>query len=106
MCDLAVRGALALGCSAPCAVEFILDSGNNFYFAGMGSRTQAEHSITEMTSGIDLVQEQIRLAAGEPLRFAQEDIRLRGHALGCRYEIENSKHFAPDRGVIRPFIGA
>jgi len=106
MCDLAVRGALAAGCSGPCAVEFILDSNDNFYFAGMGTRIQAEHPITEMASGIDLVREQIRLAAGERLQFAQEDIRLQGHAIGCRIEVEDSKALAADRGVIRTFIPA
>jgi acetyl-CoA carboxylase biotin carboxylase subunit len=106
MCETAVRGALAAGYSSAGTVEFILDPDGNYYFMEINARIQVEHPVSEMISGVDLIKEQIRLAAGEPLRFAQEDIQLRGHAFECRINAEDPERgFAPDKsGKIQTFI--
>lgn len=107
LCGLAVRGALAAGYSGAGTVEFLIQNGGRFAFAGMTAQVQAEHPVTELTSGIDIVREQIRIAADEPLRFTQDDIRPRGHALGCHIKAEDpDRAFTPDYGVIRNFIPA
>jgi acetyl-CoA carboxylase biotin carboxylase subunit len=106
MCETAVKGALAAGYSSAGTVEFILDPDGNFYFMEINARIQVEHPVSEMISGVDLIKEQIRLAAGEPLRFKQEDIPLRGHAFECRINAEDPEQdFAPDKsGKIKSFI--
>jgi len=83
-------------------MEFLLDREGNVYFLEMNSRLQVEHPVTEMVTGIDLVKEQIRIAAGEPLRFRQEDLRILGHAIECRIYAEDPfQNFVPSPGVIR-----
>src|SRR5256714_1264728 len=79
MCDAAVRLARAAGYYSAGTCEFLLDRQNNFYFIEVNARIQVEHPVTELITGIDLVREQIRIAAREPLRFRQEDIVQRGH---------------------------
>ncbi|MBE0617802.1 MAG: acetyl-CoA carboxylase biotin carboxylase subunit, partial [Proteobacteria bacterium] len=74
-------------------VEFLVDQERNFYFMEVNSRIQVEHPVTEMVTGVDLVQEQFRLAAGEPLRLRQENVRLAGWAMECRINASD-----PDRG--------
>jgi acetyl-CoA carboxylase, biotin carboxylase subunit len=81
-------------------IEYLLDERGDFYFMEMNTRIQVEHPVTEMVSGVDLVREQIRLAAGEPLRISQDQVTLRGAALECRINAEDPVSFAPWPGKI------
>lgn len=82
-------------------VEFLMDEAHQFYFLEMNTRIQVEHPVTEMVTGIDLVQEQINVAAGLPLSFTQADVQSRGYALECRLNAEDpANHFAPSAGTI------
>lgn len=101
MGDTAVLAAKAAEYENAGTIEFLLDKHKNFYFMEMNTRIQVEHPVTEMVTGIDLVKEQIRIAAGEPLRIRQEDVVLRGHAIECRINAENpEKNFMPCPGTI------
>lgn len=101
MGNAAIRAAKAIGYKNTGTVEFLLDGDLNYYFMEMNTRIQVEHPITEMVTGIDLVKEQIMVAAGEHLSFSQEDIMLRGHSIECRINAENpSKNFMPSGGTI------
>jgi acetyl-CoA carboxylase, biotin carboxylase subunit len=82
-------------------IEFLVDPGGNFYFMEMNTRIQVEHGVTELVTGRDLVKEQILVAAGEPLSFAQKDITWTGHALECRINAEDPETFVPSPGIIR-----
>ncbi|MGH3917543.1 MAG: acetyl-CoA carboxylase biotin carboxylase subunit [Pseudonocardiaceae bacterium] len=100
----AVRGALAVGYSGAGTVEFLLDENQRFYFMEMNARIQVEHPVTEMITGVDLVQEQIRVAAGEPLSLTQRDVHLTGAAIECRINAEDpARGFAPAPGVLDVF---
>ena len=88
MGETAVRAAKAAGYENAGTVEFLLDSDGSYYFLEMNTRIQVEHPVTEMVTGLDLIREQIRIAAGEPLAYRQEDIALTGHALECRVNAE------------------
>ncbi len=98
------QAALALcehvGYESVGTVEFLVDEDRQFYFMEMNTRIQVEHPVTEMVTGIDLIQEQIRIAAGETLGFTQEDIRLRGHAFEVRVNAEDPETFHPSPGKI------
>ncbi|MGH6748891.1 MAG: acetyl-CoA carboxylase biotin carboxylase subunit [Methyloceanibacter sp.] len=83
-------------------VEFLYED-NEFYFIEMNTRLQVEHTITEMITGLDLVIEQIRIAAGAPLSLRQEDVRFNGHAIECRINAENARTFRPSPGTITHF---
>ncbi len=82
--------------------EFLYENGQ-FYFIEMNTRVQVEHPVTEMVTGVDIVKEQILIAAGEPLRYAQKDIVWRGHAIECRINAEDSETFMPCPGKITDF---
>ena len=82
-------------------IEFLLDKNKEFYFMEMNTRIQVEHPVTEAVTDLDLIKEQIRIAAGEPLSVTQEDIQITGHAIECRINAENpDKHFMPCPGTI------
>ncbi|MEW4411823.1 acetyl-CoA carboxylase biotin carboxylase subunit [Clostridium sp. AN503] len=101
MGDTAVRAAKAVGYENAGTIEFLLDKNKNFYFMEMNTRIQVEHPVTELVSGLDLIKEQIRVAAGEPLSVSQSDIHVNGHAIECRINAENpSKNFMPCPGLI------
>jgi acetyl-CoA carboxylase biotin carboxylase subunit len=86
-------------------IELLCDDDLNFYFMEMNTRIQVEHPVTEMITGVDLLKEQIRVAAGEPLRFTQEDVQLRGHAIECRINAEDpDKNFMPCPGTIDGYV--
>jgi acetyl-CoA carboxylase biotin carboxylase subunit len=99
--EAAVRGALAVGYDSVGTVEFLMDEEGSFYFIEMNTRVQVEHPVTEMVAGVDIIKEQIRIAAGETLSMKQEDVRLDGHAIECRINAEDvDRGFAPCPGKI------
>lgn len=102
ICDSAVRAAKAAGYENAGTIEFLYDEDSDkYYFMEMNTRVQVEHPITEMVTGVDIVKEQIRIAAGEKLLYTQDDIKISGHAIECRINAENpSRNFAPCPGTI------
>lgn len=98
----AVRAARAVSYVNAGTIEFLLDEASgNFYFMEMNTRVQVEHPVTEFVTGVDIVKEQIRIAAGQPLSLTQEDVVICGHAIECRINAENPKfNFAPSPGKI------
>jgi len=100
----AISGALAVGYESAGTVEFLMDCHGSFYFIEMNTRVQVEHCVTEMVTGTDIVQEQIRIAAGEPMTIKQKDVVIRGHAIECRINAEDpARNFAPSPGRIESF---
>jgi len=85
-------------------VEFLVDRAGRFYFIEMNTRIQVEHPVTEMLTGIDLVREQIRIAAGEPLGYKQSAVRFTGHAIECRVNAEDPEHFVPSPGRLTVWV--
>jgi acetyl-CoA carboxylase biotin carboxylase subunit len=105
MGQTAVLGAEAAGYHGVGTMEFLLDPAGDFYFIETNCRIQVEHPITELVTGIDLVKEQIRVAAGEPLSFSQADVTWTGHAIECRINAEDpDRDFAPDAGLIDTWL--
>jgi acetyl-CoA carboxylase, biotin carboxylase subunit len=101
ICEAAVRMVNAANYQNAGTCEFLLDKNNKFYFIEVNARIQVEHPVTELVTGIDLVREQIRIAAGEPLAFRQEDIVHRGVAMECRINAEDpSADFRPSPGTV------
>jgi acetyl-CoA carboxylase biotin carboxylase subunit len=103
MGDAAVRAARAVNYNSVGTMEFLVDKDNSFYFMEMNTRVQVEHPVTEMVTGIDIVREQIRSAAGIPLRYTQDDIRINGHAIECRINAEDPQKFSPSPGKITSY---
>jgi acetyl-CoA carboxylase biotin carboxylase subunit len=101
MGEIAVKAAQAAAYTNAGTIEFLADRNNNFYFLEMNTRLQVEHPVTELVTGMDLVQLQIRIAAGERLPFRQQDIQLRGHAVECRiYAEDPENNYFPSPGEI------
>ena len=101
----ALQGVNAIGYTSAGTVEFLVDSALNFYFMEINCRLQVEHTVSEDTTGIDIVQEQIRIAAGESLAFNQSDVAFRGHAIECRINAEDPEHdFRPESGEVTNFL--
>ena len=101
MGQAAVEAARAAGYQSAGTVEFVLDGQGHFYFIEMNTRIQVEHPVTEMVTGLDLIREQIRIAAGQPLSVKQEEVRLHGHAIECRINAEDpAADFRPGAGTV------
>jgi acetyl-CoA carboxylase biotin carboxylase subunit len=100
--ELIVKAIKKLGYTGVGTVEMLYEDGN-FYFMEMNTRLQVEHTITEMVTGIDIVKEQILVAAGAPLPFSQKNVVIRGHAIECRINAEDPKTFYPSPGKINMF---
>ncbi len=97
---MAVEIAKGVGYVNAGTVEFLLDKNYAFYFIEMNTRIQVEHPVTEMVTGIDLIKEQIKIAADRPLEYKQSDIRIRGHSIECRINAECPEKFTPSPGII------
>jgi acetyl-CoA carboxylase biotin carboxylase subunit len=105
MGDAAVRAAMKVNYAGAGTIEFLLDQDGNYYFIEMNTRIQVEHPVTEWVTGIDLIAETIRIAAGEELGYCQDDIKLQGAALECRINAEDPNHdFAPCPGLISLYL--
>jgi acetyl-CoA carboxylase biotin carboxylase subunit len=102
--NVACAGAKAIYYESAGTMEFLRDAADNYYFMEMNTRIQVEHPVSELVTGVDLIKEQIRLAAGAPLSIKQDDIRLRGHAIECRINAEDPERgFAPNPGEVKGF---
>lgn len=97
----AIKAAKAVHYVSAGTVEFVIDTSGKYYFIEMNTRVQVEHPVTEMVTGVDIIKEQIRIAAGLPLSIKQNDVHLNGHAIECRINAEDVEHgFAPCPGKI------
>jgi acetyl-CoA carboxylase, biotin carboxylase subunit len=105
LCESAVAAVVAAGYENIGTLEFLIDRDGDFYFIEINCRIQVEHPISEMRSGIDLVAEQIRIAAGEPLGYGQDAVRLEGHAIEFRINAEDVAHdFRPQAGTVGAYL--
>ncbi|HPD19439.1 MAG TPA: acetyl-CoA carboxylase biotin carboxylase subunit, partial [Candidatus Goldiibacteriota bacterium] len=103
--EMAVKGAKSVNYVSAGTIEFLLDKNNNFYFMEMNTRIQVEHPVTEIVAGIDLIKEQIKIAAGERLRLQQENIQFKGAAIECRINAEDfENNFMPSPGRIETLV--
>lgn len=101
MFDVTVKAVKEIGYSSAGTIEYLVDKNLDFYFMEMNTRVQVEHPITEAVSGVDIVKEQLRIAAGETLSISQKDIHFTGHSMECRINAENpEKNFMPCPGLI------
>jgi acetyl-CoA carboxylase biotin carboxylase subunit len=102
---LAAKGAAHVGYRNAGTMEFLLDQSGQFYFMEVNTRIQVEHGVTELVTGVDLVKEQLRIAAGERLAFGQADVQVRGHAVECRVTSEDPlRGFSPESGIIQTYL--
>ena len=107
MGEAAVKAAKAAGYTNAGTIEFLLTGDNEFYFMEMNTRVQVEHPVTEELTGVDIVKEQIRIAAGETLAYTQDDIKLNGHVIECRINAENpDTNFTPCPGEVKLLVPA
>jgi len=105
MGKFAAKLAKGIGYDSVGTLEFLVDKSMNFYFMEMNTRIQVEHTISEEITGVDLIKEQIRVAAGEKLSFSQKDININGHAIECRINAEDSENgFLPSSGTLEKYI--
>ncbi len=105
MGEAAVRLAKAINYDSAGTLEFLVDKHNNFFFMEMNTRIQVEHTVTEMVTGVDVIKEQIIAAAGEKLTVRQKDIKIKGHAIECRINAEDSENnFMPSAGTLSQYI--
>jgi len=105
LCEGAIAAVVAAGYENVGTLEFLVDRDGRFYFIEINCRIQVEHPVTEAVSGIDIVAEQIRIAAGEPLGYSQADVQLRGHAIEFRINAEDVAHdFRPQTGTVTAFV--
>ncbi len=105
MGEMAIKAAQAANCTSVFTMEFLIDKTGRFYFLETNTRLQVEHLVTEMVTGIDIVKEQIRMAAGEELQYRQEDISMRGHAINCRINAEDPyQDFIPSPGKVTRYL--
>ena len=105
MGEAAVAAAKSINYEGAGTVEFLLDRNGSFYFMEMNTRIQVEHPVTELVTGMDLISEQLRIAGGEKLQFAQAEIKLEGHAIECRINAEDPSHnFRPSPGKITGWL--
>lgn len=102
--DMAIKAAKAMKYKNAGTVEFILDKDNEIYFMEINTRVQVEHTVTEMITEIDIVKEQIKLAAGAGLSIKQQDVKINGHSIECRINAEDPEKFVPQPGTISLFI--
>lgn len=104
ICDLAVKAAKVMKYKNAGTIEFIVDSEQNIYFMEINTRVQVEHPITEEVTGIDIIKEQIKIAAGFPLSIKQNHVKISGHSIECRINAEDPDRFIPSPGKITQFI--
>jgi len=99
----AVKAVTEVGYQNAGTIEFLFDASGEYFFIEMNTRVQVEHPVTEMVTGIDVVKEQIRIAAGEPLGYDQDSIRILGHSMECRINAENPRSFRPSPGTVTAY---